>query len=386
MMLTSFCLTLLTVAASLAITDEGPVSQNPADVPSAANAIIPAETNAASAVGDKIAAEDTASTNDKTSNIPQATDAVAAPEAQTWLFRYKFNEGQKLRYQTTQDMTLKATRGEARRIDLSELKQRRLFTVLSIEENGTARIAMQFESVWMRSKIDDNEAVEFNSSMKPAAVPAAFRQVAHELKGSAPRYWLSTTGISMYPVAKNSQDSNPPTKVDQASETVINLVEGETPDNKIQLVAKSDHAQTQQEQKNLADPGSFLMTLPDGEIKVGDTWKETINIPVRLQTEVNIQVPILRTFRLESVENGIAKITFRCSAQSQVRNATVASQLIQATPRGTITFDIDRGLMLRREMRYDESVFGALGAESLLTSVGKNIEEYIEADEAKSIN
>ena len=43
-----------------------------------------------------------------------------------------------------------------------------------------------------------------------------------------------------------------------------------------------------------------------------------------------------------------------------------------------MTFDIARGVMLRREMRYNETVVGALGRESVLSSVGTNTEALIE--------
>lgn len=302
----------------------------------------------------------------------------------SWRLRYRFQDGQKLRYETRQNMTLKAELGDTRRVDYSELKQRRVFTVQKVEPDGSARMAMQFEHVWMQKKVDSQEPVVFDSDMKSSEVPNAFRQVARELKGSAPKYWLSVIGTSMYPVAKAEPVQKAVAKSDSPKGPVINLVEGDSEQEKIQLVASSPVSDVPQEQKNQADPGSFLMTLPENDIKVGETWKETINVPVRLQNDINIEVPILRTFRLESVEQGIAKITFRCSIETPIRNVTVSSQLIQATPRGTISFDITRGIMLRREMQYDESVFGALGAESLLTSVGTNIEELIESEKAAS--
>lgn len=94
-------------------------------------------------------------------------------------------------------------------------------------------------------------------------------------------------------------------------------------------------------------------------------------------------MPILRTFRLDSVEDGIATISFQCSVQSRVRSPIVKGQLIQATPRGTIRIDTNRGLMLWRENIYNTSVFGALGQNTILTCVGRSIEELIE-DSPKS--
>ena len=354
-MLTTFCLTMFFVSTSALATDSEKV---------------PAPTLAAPSL----------STNTET---PVAVTSATA--SQTWQLRYMFQEGQKLRYQTSQKMTLMGTLREKKQIDTSELKQRRVFTVLSVESDGSARIAMQFENVWMRKQADNQQPVTFDSSMKASEVPEAFRQVARELKGVAPKYWLSSTGLSLHTGAHTASSEKPAAKAAPGEEKSINLVEGDSDSNGIQLASASEPQTTPQEERNQTDPGSFLMTLPEKEITVGQTWKETIVVPVRMQNGITVQVSILRTFRLESVEAGVAKISFRCSIESPIRNdVTVAVQLIQATPRGTITFDIARGLMLRREMKYDESVFNALGAESLLTSTGTNTEELIEADAPKN--
>jgi hypothetical protein len=159
-------------------------------------------------------------------------------------------------------------------------------------------------------------------------------------------------------------------------------VEGHAKQNGIELAVGSDPQAAPPLKEKEKDPGSFLMTLPEDPVRVGDTWKETIIVPVRVTEEINRQVPILRTFRLDSVENGIATISFRSSIETPVKGATVRTQLIQATPRGTITFDIERGVMLRRVMRYNETVVGALGNETVLSSVGTNTEALLEDEPA----
>ena len=346
-MLTTFCLTLLFVSTSLLTTDG-----EAAAVPASAVAGTGAEPSPAT---------------------------QAADDSQTWKLQYGFQEGQKLRYQTSQKMTLTGILRDKKQVDTSELKQRRVFTVLAVEPDGSARIAMQFENVWMRKQADDRAAVTFDSDMKPSEVPEGFRQVARELKGVAPKYWLASTGLSLHTIKPASSGEKAAATGVAAEVKSTSLVEGDSSTNGIQLTSATETQTTPQEERNQSDPGSFLMLLPEKEIKIGQTWKENIIVPARMQNGITVQVSILRTFRLESVEAGIAKISFRCSIESAIRkDVTVAAQLIQATPRGTITFDIARGLMLRREMQYDESVFNALGAETLLTSIGTNTEDLIE--------
>jgi hypothetical protein len=268
-----------------------------------------------------------------------------------------------------QKMTLDANLGErGQQIDRSALRQRRVFTATSVHEDRSAEFTMQFENVWMQKQVDDNAPVEFDSSMKPGEVPLVYQQVAHQLKGSAPRYVLTSRGLSK----KSAETSS---KVERASgeKTSEPLVESDSAAKTVQLASSS--TETQKEQ---GDPGSFLATLPEHKVRVGDTWKEQITVTARLQEDVNVEVPILRTFRLDSVEDGIATISFHCSIQSRVRSPIVKGQLIQATPKGTIRIDTKRGLMLRRENIYDTSVFGALGQNTILTCVGRSTEELIE--------
>lgn len=303
---------------------------------------------------------------------------VESRDVQEWELRYKFREGQTLRYETKQKMTLEAQMGAKKAVDISELKQRRVFTVQSVDERGAARIAMQFESVWMKKTTDDQPSQEFDSSMKAADVPMAFRQVAHQLRGSAARYWIDSTGNSMF-AAESQKARRAAMSEGDGGGNVIRLVEGNSGKDAIELPVQA--ATHNDGIKEAADPGSFLMMLPELKVRIGDSWKETIRLPVRLNNDINMEVPVLRAFRLESVDGDIATISFRCSLQAPVKNVTALAQLIQATPRGTIRLDIARGVMISRDMRYDETVFHALGPESLLTSVGNNFEQLID-DEA----
>ena len=303
-----------------------------------------------------------------------AGNQVSADAPAAWTLRYQFQQGQRLRYQMEQKMALDANLGErGQSIDRSALRQRRLFAVTSVNEDSSAAFTMQFENVWMQKQSDDNPAVEFDSSMKPGEVPLVYQQVAHQLKGNAPRYLLTSRGLS-------KQSEKTPAKVERASgENAPSapasdpLVESEATANAIQLASSNTAVQKEQ-----TDPGSFLAALPEHEVRVGDTWKEQIMVNARLQEDVNVEVPILRTFRLDSVEGGIATISFQCSIQSRVRSPIVKGQLIQATPRGTIRIDTNRGLMLWRENIYDTSIFGALGQNTILTCVGRSTEELIE--------
>ncbi|MEY3458026.1 MAG: hypothetical protein RL215_1183 [Planctomycetota bacterium] len=299
--------------------------------------------------------------------------AVAGVAAQAPVtLRYQFVPGQTLRYRSEQKMTLEAHVGQERRLDVSEVRQTRLFTVSSVTAAGGAELAMQFEHVWMRKQVDDGEPLDFDSGMKPSEVPEAFRSVAHSLRGNAPRFHLTALGTTAarpeLQQAGGVQSPNLPSPVEQ--DPADGAQSGRAPAIEQASSSRGDASR---------DPGTFLMLLPEAPVKVGDTWKEEIPLTVRAGVDSTLQVSVLRTYRLDELTDETARISFRSSLRSPTRSTVIRSQLIQATPTGSFIFDRRRGVMLSREFRYSETVIGALGPESLLSSFGTQTETLVES-------
>jgi hypothetical protein len=226
---------------------------------------------------------------------------------------------------------------------------------------------MQFEKVSMKRQVDDQPAVEFHTGMKPSEIPEVYRGVAHSLRGSAPEFRLTTTGQTVRKPQKAA-----PTVVQAAVPSPVETTEPSSSEVKPVSAATTESSKPK-------DPGSFLMPLPENPVRIGDSWKEEFPLTVRGSQDLNLQVVVLRTYRLEKVEGDTATVTFRSSVKTPIRSSAVQSQLIQATPSGQFRLDMKRGVMTSREYRYSETVIGALGAESLLTSYGTQQETLLEA-------
>lgn len=309
-----------------------------------------------------VAAANSAAATESGTVIATDTGDAAQPAAQTWTMRYQFHPGQQLRYQSKQQMTLEAQVGENQRVDVSQVRQVRRYAV-SETTGDLSRLSMQFEDVWMHRQVDQEPPVEFRSSMKPSEVPEVFRNVAHSLRGAAPIFQITSVGRAVAPQAEPAK----------AQKTVASPVDSAT---EVKSGEKSVAAVSPRSGE--ADPGSFLMLLPETPVSEGGTWKEEFQVQVRGGQDLQLPVQILRTYRLESVENGIAKVTFRSSVRTPLRSTVVRSQLIQATPSGSFLLDLKRGLMVRREFRWNETVIGALGPESILASHGNQTDELLE--------
>ncbi len=262
------------------------------------------------------------------------------PEAKTpkFLLRYQFKPGEQLRYETINHLTQQGVVGQGEKVDTTKIVQNRLFTIGKVDDD-TAAASMQFEYVRMELKSDDNEPEIFDSTMPLKDVSKKFQGTARQLAGKAPSYILQCAGT---PVS----------------------------DAGIEQIPEGGQA-------------SFMIPLPENQIAVGDTWKVNMIVSVRLDEGVKRQIKLLRTYRLENVDDGVATIGFFTSVMSTVKAPALKAQLLQATPQGEIRFDIENGKLLRKEFRFDRMVMGALGPGSVLSAKGATVETLNYETESK---
>ncbi|MEZ6126592.1 MAG: hypothetical protein R3C49_26005 [Planctomycetaceae bacterium] len=279
-----------------------------------------------------------------TASETRPADAVPVSSEETpstgvkYHLRYQFHPNEKLRYQLDQQMIQKATADFGEKKDRSVIQQRRVYSISDVTDDGTATASMQFESVRMELQTDDQDPEIFHSGMKAEDVPKRFYHTARSLKSEAPTYTLPPSGI---PVDSEG--------FLQASES---------------------------------NQAGFMFPLPVDDVGIGESWTARMNVRVRIAEGTFRQVVLLRSHRLVKVENDVATISFSTSIVSSVKTPAERVQLLQATPQGEITFDISRGRLLSKEFRYDSTVPGAFGSNTMLTVVGKSIEKLIEADTA----
>lgn len=255
-----------------------------------------------------------------------------------FLMRYQFRTGDQLRYETIQKLTQQGVAERGRNTDSSEIHQRRLFTVQDVQDDGQAKVAMQFEHVRMQIQSGENPPEVFDSKMKEEDVPPRFKAAARNLKAAAPIYTVRPEGSLVN------------------SDGVEEFPEG--------------------------GQATFMIPLPADPIPVGHSWKTDIVVKVRLDVKVNREVVLLRTYRLKAVDGDIATIGFSTSVASAVNSPTVKAQLLQATPQGEIQFDLKHGRLIRKEIRIDNLALGVLGANSMLSATGNTIETLVTDDTA----
>ena len=125
------------------------------------------------------------------------------------------------------------------------------------------------------------------------------------------------------------------------------------------------------------DGSSQLVVFPTEPIKVGSSWKEEYVVKLPMTKEIVRSITILRTYRLSSVKDGIARINFATSLKTPVRSPEILARLVQATPSGSVEFDIEAGQIVRRSLRVDETVLNHSGSQSMLKTVSKRFEKCV---------
>ena len=124
----------------------------------------------------------------------------------------------------------------------------------------------------------------------------------------------------------------------------------------------------------------FMIPLPPEPIAIGKYWSSRIQVKVRVAAGVMRSLDLQRSYHLKSVSNGVAEITFATSLGPDVKSTQVKALLLQATPQGRVLFDLNKGRVLRRELRFDNFVLGAVGPNTMLSAKGRTIEKLLNAE------
>lgn len=262
----------------------------------------------------------------------------ASPE---YRLRYRVAVDEVLRYRSVKVGELSYSVGQQTKTDVERVEQIRRFEVRSVEDDGSADLVMQFESVEMSLQVNGGAPLVYRSTMDAAAVPSYFAGLDARLRGSAPRFRVTPRGA---PVDEEQKIIVPPKEVENPPETRL------------------------------------MLPLPEELVKVGDAWKYFSKVNVRISEDFKRDVPMMTTCRLESVEDGIARIRFSTSPSIKLKSIVARAQLVSAMPHGYCLLDLEAGRIIRRVSRNNSDVHGVHGPQSLLTYSAEVVEELLPND------
>ena len=237
---------------------------------------------------------------------------------------YRFQRGQKVKYEvSTSDRYEINIRGN---LDEPASKQvsTKFYEVLEVLPNGSARLALTFES--LKLDIVQNGDTLTYDSQEPSKVDPKLAQMA----GMGAAFGIIGRPYLQVTISPKGQVSE------------IESLIGEKPDE-ISPTARE-----------------VLPELPDDPVAVGDSWDEEYEVPVRVSQEGELKRPIKiqRRYTLESIVDGIATIRQKTRILTSVSDPDQELQLLRRTPSGTIVLDLNEGLLVKREISHEKRVVG----------------------------
>lgn len=265
------------------------------------------------------------------------------------LLKYQFEPNQKVHYKVTQKMSTTLQKGSARQTARSEWTTNKHIRVVSTDAAGSS-LETTIDRIQATVQIDDGKAETFDS--KSDSEPPA------PLKRTIPALGRPLALMQFAPNGK--------------------LLKSEILETKD--VKKSPVAAEGNEDKSDPNSKSFLITMPETPVKVGDSWKDPFIVNVSIPPSLTTPVTLNRTYTLTSLENGIATIRLESAVITPVNSPAVEVQLMLRTPKGTIQFDTKKGLIISKTLTSDETVHEFSGGGSQMRAENTLVETLAEPE------
>lgn len=278
-------------------------------------------------------------------DVESDTSAKPVPEYQ---LVYKFRKGQEVHYEVSQTTKRLSRQSQAQQLVTDTVREDKHLSVVDVTDDGSFVLKTVFERVRMNADFG-NKKVVFDSQKPKTEDPPGFARFRKQI--SKPQFH-----VLFEPTGK--------------LKAVRRLAAGKGADDK--SAGKGN------------DGSSFLVVFPKDPVKIGGTWREEYTVKLPISRELIRSIEVLRTYRLNTVKDGIAKISFASSLKTPVKNPEFLAKLVQVAPSGTIEFDIDDGVIAKRTIRVDKTVLNHSGPGSLLQTVSKRVEKRVMPTEQKT--
>ncbi|CAK9106491.1 Uncharacterized protein SCF082_LOCUS49599 [Durusdinium trenchii] len=264
--------------------------------------------------------------------------STAADDAQVTL-RYRFQPGQVVRYHVDEQANYHVQVGTTTEDPHSHQTSQKSYRVLEVLPDGSARLELSIDQVKIDLK-QNEESFQYDSS-KDAAPGQMFQQVASMVGKPYLRLTASPIGLV----------------------------------SDIQALAGGTAPEASEK-----DPAiDVFVPLPEEPVSVGTIWREDFSVEIHVSPTLKKSVKLQRRFRLESIDGSRAKIAVETVVLTPIRDPDEEIQLIRRTPRGSITLDIERGLLVDKSLSLENRVSGFGGTQSLMTIEQSHREKIIEA-------
>lgn len=267
---------------------------------------------------------------------------------QTFEFQYKFTEGEVIRWQVDH-VAATETRAQNDQDKTNSRAQSIVkWNISNVDSLDNTTIILTLEAAEMSQQTDDLPRIEYNSRNQRAEVPEEYRQFAEWIGIPMATYQINTNG-----------------QVIDRQEVYRNIKFG---------------------------VGDVTIPLPGRPVRLGQAWRSPGSIMVRLNDGTQRKIVTQIEYRLQTVDNGIANISFDTQVLTPVDDPRIESQLMQQMSKGTVQFDLNRGQMIGMNLGWNRRCLGFKGPDSSVTYVAQYTMRRLEsaptngAESAKAVS
>ncbi|MCA9198642.1 MAG: hypothetical protein KDA87_13935 [Planctomycetales bacterium] len=249
------------------------------------------------------------------------------------LLRYRFQPGEKLRYQTEHLATVDTTiSGSNQKMQMRSISDR-AYVVKEVTSEGNIIFEHVLENVDMWRSVEGRKPVRYNSKT----------------------------------------DAEPPVEYEDVAKNVGKTLDQITMDPQGSIVSRND----KQDSPDLG-MGGVSIPLPAEAVPIGHTWSKPVDIRVRSDDQRVKVVKVRLQYELKKVSAGVATIGVTTQVLTPITNAKIKSQLIQQLSQGELRFDMDAGRLLSKQLDWDETVIGFSGADSNMKYLARFNEKLLD--------
>lgn len=267
------------------------------------------------------------------------TPTSVAADAPTYTLRYKFQQGDVIRYQVDHRASVRSTMDKTTQEAQTRSESVKAWKVVDVLPGGEIEFHNVVEQVKMTNRLPDRAEMVYDSE-KDKTPPPGFEDAA------------KAVGVTLSAV-----------RMTPWGEVVNREIKHEQP---------------------AADPSApITVRLPEDAVAVGDSWDEPQDIKVKTEDGASKVIKTRRHFTLKSVKNGVAVIDVAQQVLSPV-TAPIEAQLAQRMMKGVIRFDIQSGRILTQRMDVDRRILGFAGPTSSMHYVMRMEERLTETQAPKT--
>ena len=254
-------------------------------------------------------------------------------EPQEYLLRYKFHPGDTLRWTVVHRCRIRTSVSASTQTAETTTTSVKVWRVHEVKPDGSIVFDHLVESVDMRHRLSGRDEVHYNSRTDPCA-PHGFEDVARAV------------GVPLAVVTIDAQG-----KLMRRKQNFVKAA--------------------------VAGQGEITIQLPEQAVAVGSCWSSQSNLDVPLSDGSVRRFRALQSYKLESVQTGVATISMSTQIMTPLSDPAIEAQVLQYETSGSVRFDIERGQILGRQNDVDKSVVGFRGEASSIRYIARSTEEYL---------